>query len=77
MQHIFKSPIQRHRYLMLHIAIKDQHSEADVQKDVDNFLLANGSKLLETIPQSYFEFLDFFYKSQKGGYTQIPQNAEM
>lgn len=76
MQHIFKSPIQRHRYLMLNIVIKDQHSEADVQKDVDNFYWLTGANL-ETIPQSYFEFLDFFYKSQKGGYTQIPQNAEM
>jgi hypothetical protein len=55
------------------IAIATQHSEDDVQKDIDNFLMANAAKLLDTNPADYFEFLEFYNKSQQGGYTQLAQ----
>jgi hypothetical protein len=42
-------------------------------KDIDNFLMANAAKLLDTNPADYFDFLDFYNKSQQGGYTQVAQ----
>lgn len=53
------------------IAISTQHSEDDVQKDIDNFLMANAAKLLDTNPADYFTFYDFYTKSQQSGYTQL------
>jgi hypothetical protein len=54
------------------LAISSQHSGADIQKDIDTFLMANASKLLDTNPASYFEFLDFYNKTQNGDYKQLP-----
>lgn len=57
--------------ILIIIAISTQHSEDDVQKDIDNFLMANAAKLLDTNPTDYFTFYDFYTKSQQSGYTQL------
>jgi hypothetical protein len=40
------------------------HSDTDIEKDINTFLIANAAKLLSTNPSSYFAFLDFYNKTQ-------------
>lgn len=45
------------------------HNINELRKDVDSFMSTNGSKLLETNPKDYENFIEFFYKTQKTNYV--------
>jgi len=45
------------------------HNINELRKDVDSFMSTNGSKLLETNPKDYENFIEFFHKTQKTNYV--------